>query len=112
MEDVMSTETRIGIVAGLLIVVIASVYFFYGSSHRDDDVLIAATPKPAALKIPISNERPPAAVKPGPLVQNTPRSPAIRPQQVVGYPPPKPAAAQSPSAPRPNSFGTVGPPAD
>src|ERR1043165_10229253 len=84
MEDVMSTETRIGIVAGLLIVFIASVSFFYGSSHRDDDVLIAATPKPAALKIPISNEKPPAAVKPGPLVQNTPRNPAIRPQQEIG----------------------------
>jgi nucleoid-associated protein YgaU len=37
----MAAETRIGIVAGLLIVIIASVYFFRGSGSRDDELLVS-----------------------------------------------------------------------
>src|SRR5437667_1442787 len=110
MEDVMSTETRIGIVAGLLIVVIASVYFFYGSSRRDDDVLIAATPKPAALKIPISNEKPPAANKSTPVVLNGPHGSPPRPPQVTSYyPQTKSVGTIVPlhAPPRADSLGTV-----
>ena len=107
----MSTETRIGIVAGLLIVVIASVYFFYGASRREDDILVAATPKPAALKIPISNEKPPTVGKPRPLVQNPPRSQPVRPAQVASAPPIKSAGPMS-ATPKSDSMGIVGPPAD
>lgn len=37
----MSTETRIGIVAGLLIVVVASVYFFYGRGAGEPEFLVS-----------------------------------------------------------------------
>jgi nucleoid-associated protein YgaU len=37
----MGTETRIGILTGLVIVVVASVYFFYGSESPDEEFLIA-----------------------------------------------------------------------
>lgn len=40
----MGTETRIGIVTGLVIVVVASVYFFYGNDAPDNDVLTSASP--------------------------------------------------------------------
>lgn len=104
----MSTETRIGIVAGLLIVVVASVYFFYGSGRRDEEVLVAATPKPGALKIPISTEKPPIKPAPaGPIVQKRGQAPI-----------PAPSAASPSGKPivltpiPPSHLGTMGPSAD
>ncbi|HUN81102.1 MAG TPA: LysM peptidoglycan-binding domain-containing protein [Phycisphaerae bacterium] len=112
----MSTETRIGIVAGLLIVVVASVYFFYGSSRRDEEVLIAATPKPGALKIPVSNEKPPTKTaggvsnRPtsgGPIAQNPARNPVFNPPQSTSGAKP---IVLTPIAP--SHMGAVGPTAD
>ncbi|MEE8386666.1 MAG: hypothetical protein V3S01_12200, partial [Dehalococcoidia bacterium] len=52
----MSTETRIGIVAGLLIVVIASVYFFYSSDAEEPEFLVSTDPQVTAPpKIPSSS---------------------------------------------------------
>lgn len=45
----MGTETRIGIVAGLLIVVIASVYFFYGHEPDGAAVLVVSPTAPPTL---------------------------------------------------------------
>lgn len=96
----MTTETRIGIVAGLLIVVAASVYFFYGS-ERDEDGVLVASPTRVTIppKIPVSAEkktsprrvtRQPVRVPSasGPLANNfSQRRPPIRPVA-----PPGPAA--------------------
>lgn len=38
----MGTETRVGILAGLVIVVVASVYFFYGSERPEDEILVTS----------------------------------------------------------------------
>ena len=81
----MGTETRIGIVAGLLIVVVASVYFFYGNNRKDEEILVAALPKPVEpLRIPI-----PVDHKPAPA-----RTPAITPSRL--QPNPSTPAAQTP----------------
>lgn len=54
----MGTETRVGIVAGLVIVVIASVYFFYGSDTSEDELLVAtATRVGDAPKIPAAADQ-------------------------------------------------------
>jgi len=45
----MTTETRIGIVTGLIIVVAASVYFFYGNGKDDEGVLVSS---PTRVTIP------------------------------------------------------------
>lgn len=47
-EDVMGTEMRIGIAAGLVIVAATSVYFIYGSDRSDGDLLL--TPETTAAK--------------------------------------------------------------
>lgn len=53
----MGTETRVGILAGLVIVVVASVYFFYGSDRRDDEILVtSATRVGEQPKIPLSTD--------------------------------------------------------
>jgi nucleoid-associated protein YgaU len=53
----MSTETRIGIVTGLLIVVIASVYFFYSGDAEEAEFLVSTGPKVTApLEIPSSSD--------------------------------------------------------
>lgn len=53
----MSTETRIGIVTGLLIVVVASVYFLYGNDAKEGEFLISSGPTVSeSPKIPVSNE--------------------------------------------------------
>ncbi len=80
----MSTEARIGVVAGLFIVVVTSVYFFYGQSSRMDDLLVTSTgakvsPPP---KIPAAGE----AAKPAAPVST----------------PPTALANQKPSTPQPN----------
>jgi len=57
-EDVMGTETRIGIVTGLVIVVIASIYFFYGKESPRDDFMLATDSKAASPpKIPPTTEQ-------------------------------------------------------
>jgi len=54
----MSTEIRIGIVAGLLVVVVASVYFFYGNGAKEEEFLLSAGPRvDAPPKIPASARR-------------------------------------------------------
>lgn len=54
----MGTETRVGIVAGLVIVVVASVYFFYGSGGGEDELLVAtATRVGDAPKIPAAADQ-------------------------------------------------------
>lgn len=80
----MSTEARIGVVAGLFIVVVTSVYFFYGQSSKMDDLLVTSTgakvsPPP---KIPAAGE----AAKPAAPVST----------------PPTALANQKPSTPQPN----------
>lgn len=103
----MGTETRIGIVAGLLIVVIASVYFFYGNGRRDDDILVATGPKAADLKIPASADPRPSALK-KPAISPSPSTPSGNPFQ-----PQRPAVLPANSGSLANSVTTpVGPPAD
>lgn len=84
----MSTEARIGVVAGLFIVVVTSVYFFYGQSSRMDDLLVTSTgakvsPPP---KIPAAGDSP-KPVAPGSAPSNgAAASPVIpdRSPQTVG----------------------------
>lgn len=84
----MGTETRIGIVAGLLIVVVASVYFFYGNHRKDEEVLIAASPKPAVtLKIPASTDKLAAPAKPAPAKTSPTIAKVIPPPATVFQPP-------------------------
>lgn len=57
-EDAMGTETRIGILTGLVIVVVASVYFFYGNDSPDEEFLIATGNQISQPpKIPLSSEQ-------------------------------------------------------
>ncbi len=103
----MGTETRIGIVAGLLIVVIASVYFFYGSGRRDDDILVATGPKAADLKIPASADPRPSALK-KPAISPSPSTPSGNP-----FKPQRPIVPPASSGSLANSVTTpVGPPSD
>ncbi len=54
-EDAMSTESRIGVVAGLFIVVVASVYFFYGKDAPEADFLVSSSSSTATTpNIPVS----------------------------------------------------------
>lgn len=72
----MGTETRVGILAGLVIVVVASVYFFYGSDHKDDEILVAsATRVSEQPKIPVDKD----AAKPDPRTNG--RSPSATQQR-------------------------------
>jgi nucleoid-associated protein YgaU len=134
MEDAMGTETRIGIVTGLLIVVVASVYFFYGSNSEKDDFLIATGSKVAdpakngqPLKIPVGNDKdktgtPPGAAKvPGqaPAVAKKPVGPLDKGPAIASKPPtpgpgqpPVPVAVRPtapPSGPRPTPPPTATP---
>ncbi len=60
----MSTESRIGVVAGLFIVVVASVYFFYGKDAPEADFLVSSGSSTATTpNIPVS-----AVVKESPPV--------------------------------------------
>lgn len=96
----MSTEARIGVVAGLFIVVVTSVYFFYGQSSKMDDLLITSTgAKVAPPKIPAVSEpaRPAAPATTPPTALANQQSPAAQPT----------GAAASPTA-RDNSIPTVG----
>ncbi|MBN2563045.1 MAG: LysM peptidoglycan-binding domain-containing protein [Phycisphaerae bacterium] len=53
----MGTETRIGIVTGLVIVVVASVYFFYGRDAKEEGFLVSTGPKISVPpKIPTDSE--------------------------------------------------------
>lgn len=80
----MSTEARIGVVAGLLIVVVASVYFFYGNDAQDTDVLVSADPKLVQPpKIPASTDAKP---QPTPTPAGKPLSAAPRPAAPVNSP--------------------------
>lgn len=79
----MRTETRIGVVTGLLVVVIASVYF-WRTKTQERDLIVALTPgKPAASPAPaIAIPRPgPAdaalAQRPSPAPVNLPAAPAL-----------------------------------
>ena len=82
----MTTETRVGIVAGLMIVVAASVYFFYGNDRNDDNILVA-TPTRVSLppKIPPSADPPPTVTAKKPTA----------PQRVTRAPRRTPTAATS-----------------
>lgn len=54
----MGTETKIGIVTGLVIVVVASIYFFYGKeSPRDDFMLVADSKATSPPKIPPTTDQ-------------------------------------------------------
>ncbi|HVP10152.1 MAG TPA: LysM peptidoglycan-binding domain-containing protein [Phycisphaerae bacterium] len=128
----MGTETRIGIVTGLLIVVVASVYFFYGSNSEKDDFLVATGSKVGEsgktgqpLKIPIGDDKNkaagPSAVSkapakapavPGKSVNPTDKGPAIagRPAPGVGQPsalPVGPRPASPPAGPPNTGSATV-----
>lgn len=97
----MSTETRIGIVAGLLIVVVASVYYFYGEQRADEEILVAAAPRPAdPPKIPLSTDKRTVAAPAKPVAEvQAPAKPTVTAQQA-----PRPAAAppeQQPALARP-----------
>ncbi|MBI5763816.1 MAG: LysM peptidoglycan-binding domain-containing protein [Planctomycetes bacterium] len=108
----MGTETRIGIVAGLLIVVIASVYFFYGNGRRDDDILVATGPKAADLKIPASADPRPSALK-KPAVAPTRNSPSPANPLVNPFQPQRPLVPPVNNGSLANSVSTpAGPPAD
>lgn len=100
----MSTEARIGIVAGLIIVVVASVYFFYGSDKKEADVLVSAGPRFATPpKIPADAEKKTAPASP---------SAAMAPAGRTAHTPPGVAAAPgAPNQPRPSaSLPGGGPP--
>jgi len=74
----MGTETRVGILAGLVIVVVASVYFFYGSDRQDDEILVtSATRVGEQPKIPLSTDASTPAGKGGGI--NPTASPARAP---------------------------------
>lgn len=108
----MGTETRIGIVAGLLIVVVASVYFFYGSSRHDDDVLVATGPKVESLKIPTATDAKPTApqkMPPGTPARLAPS--AVKPS-VVQHQPPTPTMPPGGSTANSSTPNQVGPPSD
>lgn len=108
----MGTETRIGIVAGLLIVVIASVYFFYGNGRRDDDILVATGPKAADLKIPASADPRPSALK-KPAISPSRGTPSPSNPSVNPFQPQRPTMPPSNSGSLANSVSVpVGPPAD
>ena len=80
-EDIMTTETRVGIVAGLMIVVAASVYFFYGNSPDDDSILVS-TPTRVSLppKIPPAADLAPSPTdKKGGAPQRITRAPRRTP---------------------------------
>lgn len=111
----MGTETRIGIVAGLLIVVVASVYFFYGEHRQDEEILVAATPKPAEqLKIPISTDKKPAPTPASPVAAKpAPAKPAVttnQPPKPTLVPPSSLSPQPQPSHPQPTAMD--GPPAE
>lgn len=77
----MTTESRVGIVAGLMIVVAASVYFFYGNDPGDDSILVS-TPTRVSLppKIPPATDlRPTVADKKPAAPQRVTRSPRRTP---------------------------------
>lgn len=70
----MGTETRVGILAGLVIVVVASVYFFYGSERPDDEILVtSATRVSEPPRIPVAKD------DPTPGVATNSRSPSANP---------------------------------
>jgi len=101
----MSLETRIGIVAGLVIVVVASVYFYYGERHDEAEVLFTSSPAAPAflrepdaepvLRIPPSSEPRPAAMdgsQPSGLMPNRPSGPLAEASSSL----PDPVAANVP----------------
>ncbi len=112
----MTTETRIGIVAGLLIVVAASVYFFYGS-EKDEDGVLVATPTRVTVppKIPVSADKKAAPQRvtraparspstPGPLANNfaqrrPPMHPIVQPGQTATPQTPYKPPVRQPDAP-------------
>ncbi len=74
----MSTETRIGIVTGLLIVVIASVYFFYSGDAQEPEFLVSTGPKVTApLEIPSSNDQETAPTLPAADQKAAPHRPPV-----------------------------------
>lgn len=96
----MSTEARIGVVAGLFIVVVTSVYFFYGQSSKMDDLLVTSTgAKVAPPKIPAAGD------SPKPAAPATTPPTALANQQTPAAPPT--GAAAVPTA-RDHSIPTVG----
>ncbi len=108
----MGTETRIGIVAGLLIVVVASVYFFYGNSRHDDDVLVATGPKVESLKIPTAVDAKSTAPRKMPTGSPARIAPSAMKPSVVQYQPPTPAMPPGGSKAISATPNQVGPPAD
>jgi nucleoid-associated protein YgaU len=104
MEDAMGTETRIGIVTGLIIVVVASVYFFYGSSSDKDEFLVATGSKIAdpaknggSLKIPATNDKNKTAAPA--VVGNAPGKPPAGNGRPTALPDKGPAIAGRPPTP-------------
>lgn len=100
----MGIETRIGIVAGLVIVVIASVYFFYGSNSEKDELFVAPGSKIAdsakgdrPLKIPMDGDKKaaPARVAGGKAPVAKPGHQQIKPPAVADR---TPAGAVKPTA--------------
>lgn len=84
----MSTEARIGVVAGLFIVVVTSVYFFYGQSSKMDDLLVTSTgAKVAPPRIPAAGDSPkPAAPPTTPPALANQQPPAAQPTGAAALP--------------------------
>lgn len=86
----MSTEARIGVVAGLFIVVVTSVYFFYGQSSQVDDLLVTSTGAKVSLppKIPAGSEsaKPGAPASSPPIAVANQQSPMAQPSSAVVSP--------------------------
>ncbi len=81
----MSTETRIGIVAGLLIVVIASVYFFYSSDAEEAEFLVSTDPQVTAPpKIPSSSAEKAGPASPQADKNATPGPPSVASRTPAG----------------------------
>ena len=117
----MSTEARIGVVAGLLIVVVASVYFFYGHDSKEADVLVSADPKLVQPpKIPAASDsrpqiNPPPAGKPLPAAPRpgAPANKPVPPSTTPGNPPlakPPSRSAGNPPLANAGPAGTPGTP--
>lgn len=104
----MGTETRVGIVAGLVIVVVASVYFFYGSDGGEDELLVATSTRVGdSPKIPAAADQ--KGGKPAPAPGAGVNGLALKRPASNAQPPGRPAdrRAAQPAAPAAGGTGPL-----
>lgn len=103
----MGTETRVGIVAGLVIVVVASVYFFYGSDGAEDELLVATSTRVGdSPKIPAAADQ--KGGKPTSPAGSGVNGLALKRPASAAQPPGRPADRR-PSRPAAPAAGGTGP---